>query len=62
MQVRRLTNALSMEVENPKAAMDLHCTPYPFVRFHGSIGCTPAMEARVVSSPVTVKDLIELAA
>ena len=42
--------------------MDLHFRHYHVVRFRGSIRCTLAMEARVVSSPMTVKDLIELAA
>ena len=65
MQVRRLTrltNAFSKKVENLKAAMDLHFTHYNFVRFHRSIRCTPAMEAGVVRSPLTVRDLVELAA
>jgi len=65
MQVRRLTrltNAFSKKLENLKAAMDLHFTHYNFVRFHRTIRCTPAMEAGVVSSPLTVGDLVELAA
>ena len=65
MQVRRLTrltNAFSKKLENLKAAMDLHFTHYNFVRFHRTIRCTPAMEAGVVSSPLTVKDLVEMAA
>jgi hypothetical protein len=65
MQVRRLTrltNAFSKKVENLQAAMDLHFTHYNFVRFHRSIRCTLAMEAGVVSSPLTVKDLVEMAA
>ena len=65
MQVRRLTrltNAFSKKVENLRAAMDLHFTHYNFVRFHRSIRCTPAMEAGVVSSPMTVGDLVDMAA
>jgi IS1 family transposase len=65
MQVRRLTrltNAFSKKVENLRAAMDLHFTHYNFVRFHRSIRCTPAMEAGVVSSPLTVADLVDMAA
>ncbi len=60
MQVRcltRLTNAFSKKVENLRAAMDLHFTHYNFVRFHRSIRCTPAMEAGILPSPLTVKDL-----
>jgi IS1 family transposase len=65
MQVRRLTrltNAFSKKVENPKAAMDLHFTHYNFVRFHRTIRCTPAMEAGIAPSALTVKDLVEMAA
>ena len=65
MQVRRLTrltNAFSKKVENLKAAMDLHFTHYNFVRFHKTIRCTPAMEAGVARSPLTVKELVEMAA
>ena len=64
MQVRRLTrltNAFSKKVENLRP-MDLHFTHYNFVRFHRSIRCTPAMEAGVVSSPLTVADLVDMAA
>ena len=65
MQVRRLTrltNAFSKKVENLRAAMDLHFTHYNFVRFHRSIRCTPAMEAGVLQSRLTVRDLLEMAA
>jgi hypothetical protein len=65
MQVRRLTrltNAFSKKVENLKAAMDLHFTHYYFVRFHRTLRCTPAMGAGVVSSPMTVQELVEMAA
>jgi hypothetical protein len=64
MQVRRLTrltNAFQQEGREP-AAMDLHFTHYNFVRFHRTLHCTPAMEAGVVSSPMTVQELVEMAA
>jgi len=61
-RLTRLTNAFSKKVENLKAAMDLHFTHYNFVRFHKTIRCTPAMEAGVVGSPLTVTDLVEMAA
>jgi len=32
------------------------------VRFHKTIRCTPAMEAGVASSPMTVADLVDMAA
>jgi hypothetical protein len=65
MSVRRLTrptNAFSKKIENLKAAMDLHFVHYNFVRFHRTIRCTPAMEAGIVPSALTVKDLVEMAA
>jgi len=42
--------------------MDLHFTHYNFVRIHKTLRCTPAMEAGIVSSPMTVKELVEMAA
>jgi IS1 family transposase len=65
MQVRRLTrltNAFSKRVENLRAAMDLHFCHYNFVRLHRSIRCTPAMEVGIAPSPLTVRDLVEMAA
>jgi IS1 family transposase len=65
MQVRRLTrltNAFSKTLPNLRAALDLHFTHYNFVRFHRSIRCTPAMEAGIAPSALTVKDLVEMAA
>ncbi len=61
-RLTRLTNAFSKKVENLRAAMDLHFCHYNFVRFHRSIRCTPAMEIGITSSPMTVKDLVEMAA
>ncbi len=61
-RLTRLTNAFSKKLENLKAAMDLHFTHYNFVRFHRTIRCTPAMQAGVVPSALTVKDLVEMAA
>jgi hypothetical protein len=42
--------------------MDLHFTHYNVVRFHKTIRCTPAMEVGIVSSPLTVRDLVDMAA
>jgi len=60
-RLTRLTNAFSKRLENFKRAMDLYFCYYNFVRFHKTIRATPAMEAGVVSSPMTVKDLVEMA-
>ena len=61
-RLTRLTNGFSKKVQNLRAALDLHFTHYNFVRFHRSIRCTPAMEAGVASSALTVKDLVDMAA
>ena len=61
-RLTRLTNAFSKKLENLKAAMDLHFVHYNFVRFHKTIRCTPAMEAGIASSAMTVKELVEIAA
>jgi IS1 family transposase len=61
-RLTRLTNGFSKKLENMKAALDLHFTHYNFVRFHKTIRCTPAMEAGVVPSALTVGDLVDMAA
>jgi hypothetical protein len=50
----QIDQAFSKRLANLRAAMDLHFTHYNFVRFHGTIRRTPAREARIVSSPMTV--------
>ncbi|MBI3001949.1 MAG: IS1 family transposase [Deltaproteobacteria bacterium] len=60
-RLTRLTNAFSKKLENFKRAMDLYFCYYNFVRFHRTIRMTPAMEAGVTKSPMTVKDLVEMA-
>ena len=59
-RLSRLTNAFSKKLENFKAAVALHYAYYNFVKIHGSIRCTPAMAAGVVSSPWTVANLVEM--
>ncbi|MBI1814275.1 MAG: hypothetical protein HYR72_04815 [Deltaproteobacteria bacterium] len=60
-RLTRLTNGFSKKLENLQASMDLYFCFYNFVRFHRSLRCTPAMEAGVVTSPMTVRDLVEMA-
>lgn len=63
MQMRRftrLTNAFSKKADNHKAAVALHFTHYNFIRTHGSLRVTPAMQIGIESSPWTIKDLIEM--
>jgi len=54
----RLTNAFSKKLENLKAAVALHFAHYNFVRVHGTIRCTPAMEAGVADRLWTIRDLL----
>jgi hypothetical protein len=42
--------------------MDLYFCFYNFVRYHRSIKCTPAMEAGIARTALTVADLIDMAA
>jgi len=60
-RLSRLTNAFSKKLENFKAAVALHYGYYNFVKPHGAIRCTPAMEAGVATSAWTVQDLVEMA-
>ena len=59
-RLSRLTNAFSKKLENFKAAVALHYAYYNFVKMHGSLRCTPAMAAGVVTSPWTVAELVEM--
>jgi len=52
----------TFKIENLKAAMDLYFCFYNFVRFHRTIRATPAMEAGVARSALTVADLVDMAA
>jgi hypothetical protein len=58
--VRTLTNAFSKKIENFKAAVALHYGYYNFVKTHGTIRCTLAMEAGLADSAWTVAGLVEL--
>ena len=59
-RLTRLTNAFSKKLENFRAAVALHFAYYNFVRMHGTIRATPAMEAGIAKSPLKVADLIAL--
>jgi IS1 family transposase len=60
-RVTRLTNGFSKKLENFQAAMDLYFCFYNFVRFHRTLRMTPAMQAGVIGSPLTVQNLMEMA-
>lgn len=61
-RMTRLSLGFSKKLENFKASMDLYFAFYNFVRFHRTIKATPAMEAGVLPSALTVGDLVDMAA
>jgi hypothetical protein len=60
-RLTRLTHAFSKKLENFEAAVALHFAYYNLVKSHATLRCTPAMAAEVVSSPWTVRQLVEIA-
>jgi IS1 family transposase len=58
-RLTRLTNAFSKKLENFCAAVALNFAYYNFCKMHGTIRCTPAMQAGIESSQWTVADLVE---
>lgn len=64
MQMRRftrLTNGFPKKLPNLKAAVALHFAHYNFVRTHGSLRVTPAMEAGIASRPWTTEEITAFA-
>lgn len=61
-RLTRLSLGFSKKLENFKASMDLYFCFYNFVRFHSTIRATPAMEAGIARSALTVGDLVDMAA
>jgi IS1 family transposase len=60
-RLARLTPCFSRKWENLNAALALHFAVYNFCTIHRTIRCTPAMEAGVVDSIWTMRDLLEAA-
>ena len=56
----RLTNAFSKKVENHAYAVALHYMYYNFVRLHGKVRVTPAMQAGVTDRLWEVSDIVAL--
>lgn len=61
-RLTRLSLGFSKKLENFKASMDLYFAFYNFVRLHRTISCTPAQQAGVLSSALSVGDLVDMAA
>jgi len=57
-RLARLTLAFSKKLDNFKAAIALHLAYYNLVKIHGSLRCTPAMEAGIENSAWSVSDLV----
>ena len=59
MQIRRftrLTNAFSKKWENHYAALSLYFAHFNFVRVHGSLRATPAMECGLTDHVWTLQE------
>jgi hypothetical protein len=54
----RLTNGFSKKWQNHHYALALYFAYYNFCRMHKTIRCTPAMEAGIVKTVWTLKDLL----
>jgi hypothetical protein len=57
----RLTNAFSKKLANLKAALALHFAHYNFLRVHGTLRVTPAMEAGMTDHVWTWGELLSCA-
>lgn len=54
----RLSNGFSRKKANLAAAVSIFICYYNFVKFHGSLRCTPAMAANIERKPWSVTDLL----
>ena len=57
----RLTNAFSKKLHNHMAAISFYFMVYNFVKIHGSIKTTPAMEAGVTDFLWSMEDIVLMA-
>ena len=56
----RLTNAFSKKVENHVHMVALYTLWYNFMRVHGSLRVTPAMEAGLTDTLMDMEEFIEI--
>ena len=59
-RMARKTICFSKKLENLKAALSIHFCWYNFGRIHGTLRCTPAMEAGLASSVWEVAQLLPI--
>lgn len=57
----RLTNSFSKKLENHMHAVSFYFMVYNFVKIHGSIKTTPAMEAGVTNFLWSMEDIVLMA-
>lgn len=57
-RLNRKTLCFSKKLENLRAALSLHFFWYNFGRVHGTLSCTPVMEAGLARSVWTVDRLL----
>lgn len=56
----RLTNGLSLKVDNPRHAVGLHSTDYNFGRMHQILRVTPSFEAGVTNHIWSIEQVLDL--
>ena len=64
MQMRRftrLTNAFSKKIENHNYAIAINYAYYNWVRIHKTLRVTPAMEAGLITRPMTIDEIVRYA-
>jgi hypothetical protein len=57
----RLGLGWSRKLENHKAAISVFVAAYNFCKVHSTLGCTPAVAAKLTDRTWTVEELIEAA-
>ena len=57
----RLTNGFSKKIENHIYANALHFVYYNFCRINKTLRVTPAMEAKLISKPMIIEDIVNIA-